>query len=308
MDLEAWPVKTRDMRNRHMDSTVWDRFALRDGDVVVASYAKSGTTWVQQIVGQLVHGAAPDVPISTLSPWLDYRLTPPETLRRLEDQAHRRILKTHLPLDALRFSPRARYIYVARDGRDVAMSLHHHHLSGNALWYERLNSGPAGLGAPIGPPDPDPRRYFRAWLEGDGAPFWPYFENVRTWWAARSLPNVLFVHFNALKRDLEGEVRRIAAFLDIPIHGGELPAVLDHCSFGYMKAHAELVAPLGGAIFEGGAAEFIHRGENGRWRSVLTDDDIAAYEARARSELGPECAAWLASGLPSPSATASPRA
>ena len=62
-DSIDWPVKARDIRSRHMDSTVWDRFAFRDGDVVVASYAKSGTTWVQQIVTQLIHGGDPGVAV-----------------------------------------------------------------------------------------------------------------------------------------------------------------------------------------------------------------------------------------------------
>ena len=64
-----------------------------------------------------------------------------------------------------------------------------------------------------------------------------------------------------------------------------------------MKAHAENVAPLGGAIFEGGAQTFINKGVNGRWRDVLTPADIAAYEARAQAELGSQAAAWLAEGV-----------
>lgn len=292
----AWPKKSREFVSRHMDSRIWDRFVFRDDDVIVASYAKSGTTWVQQIIGQLIHGAAAEAPINVISPWLDYRLTPPEAMDRLEAQTHRRLVKTHLPLDALTFSPQARYVYVARDGRDVLMSLHHHHAEGNDLWYRMLNAAP-DAGPLMAPPDPDVRRYFHAWLENDGAPFWPYFENVATWWAARDLPNVKLVHFNALKADLAGEIGGIADFLGVEVPEAGLPAILEHCSFGYMKAHAELVAPLGGRIFEHGAETFLHEGVNGRWRGVLTEDDSAAYDARARAELGDECAQWLASGL-----------
>jgi aryl sulfotransferase len=63
-----------------------------------------------------------------------------------------------------------------------------------------------------------------------------------------------------------------------------------------MKAHAELSAPLGGVLWEGGAKTFINKGTNGRWRDVLTARDNALYEALAVEKLGPECAKWLATG------------
>jgi aryl sulfotransferase len=71
---------------------------------------------------------------------------------------------------------------------------------------------------------------------------------------------------------------------------------VEYCTFDYMKAHPEYAAPLGGALWQGGAATFIHKGTNGRWRDQLTADDIRAYERRAREELGEECAHWLATG------------
>ena len=74
----AWPRKTRDIHNHHMDSTAWDRFKFRDDDVVVATYGKSGTTWTQHIVGQLLSGGDPEIAISNISPWVDLRIMPPE--------------------------------------------------------------------------------------------------------------------------------------------------------------------------------------------------------------------------------------
>ncbi|HEX7944051.1 MAG TPA: sulfotransferase domain-containing protein [Phenylobacterium sp.] len=294
--MTNWPTKTRDLHNHHMDSTIWDRFAFRDDDVIVATYAKSGTTWTQQIVGQRLFAGDPDVQINALSPWLDLRVMPPDTMAQLEAQTHRRIIKTHLPLDALTFSPKAKYLYVARDGRDVLWSLYNHHREGNDLWYQLLNETPGLVGPPMPRPDPDIRRYFRTWLETDGQPFWSYWENIATWWAARDLPNVRLVHFNALKADPEGEIRAIADFLGCDIAPDLWPTILEHCSFDWMKANAGNVAPLGGAIFDGGASSFINKGVNGRWRDVLSAADCADYEARALANLGPACAHWLATG------------
>jgi aryl sulfotransferase len=293
----VWPRKTRELQNHHMDSTIWNDFVFRDDDIVVATYAKAGTTWTQQIVGQLVFQGDEAVAVHHLSPWLDLRVPPaPEKLQALEAQTHRRIVKTHLPLDALVFSPKAKYLYIGRDGRDVLFSFHHHHRQGNALFYSLLNDTPGRVGPPLLPPDPDVRGYFRAWLEQDGYPLWSLWENVSTWWAARDLPNVKLVHFNRLKADLGGEMRAIADFLEIDIPEARWGAVVEHCGFDYMKAHAARVAPLGGAIFDGGADTFINKGINGRWRNVLSPEESAAYEAMALEKLGPACARWLATG------------
>lgn len=291
------PAKTRELRNHHFDSTIWNEFAFRDDDIVIATYAKSGTTWVQQIVAQLVFGGRADVAVAEISPWLDLRIPPKEQkLAMVEAQTHRRFLKTHLPVDALVFSPRAKYLYVGRDGRDVVWSLHNHHARANQLWYELLNNTPGRVGPPIGPPPASVVAYFDDWLARDGHPFWPFWENVRGWWALRRMPNVMLLHYDRLRADLAGEIRRIAAFLGIGVDAAAWPAILEHCSFEHMRANAEAAVPLGGAVWEGGARTFLHKGTSGRWRGALDDDRVAAYEARAEAELGPACARWLATG------------
>ena len=292
----AMPVKSRDIHNHHMNSTTWDNFKFRDDDIILATYAKSGTTWTQQILAQLIFNGADGVDISNLSPWYDLRIMPPEALAALEDQTHRRFVKTHLPVDALVFSPKAKYLYVARDGRDVVWSLHNHHLNANDHWYGALNNTPGRVGPPIEPPPADIAKYFRDWLEKDGYPFWSFWENVRSWWDIRDLPNVELIHFNDLKRDLPGSIRRLAGFLDIGIDEKVFPAIVEHSTFDYMKSHAESVTPMGGMMFEGGAQTFINKGTNGRWKDVLTSADISAYERTAEHELGRDCAQWLKHG------------
>ena len=296
-EAPVWPKKRRELHNHHFDSTIWNDFSFRDDDVVVATYAKSGTTWTQQIVAQLLFGPDPALEVAEMSPWLDLRIPPKEVkLPMVEAQRHRRFLKTHLPLNALVFSPEAKYIYIARDGRDVVWSMYNHHANANRLWYEALNETPGRVGAPIEPPPPDIRRYFRDWLERDGHPFWPFWENVRTWWPFRHLPNVLFVHFANLKRDMPREMRRIADFLDVPVDETRWEETLEYCSFNWMKRNATKSVPLGGAFWDGGAGVFINRGTNGRWTETLAPEEVAEYEARAVQELGPECARWLATG------------
>lgn len=293
----AWPVKTREMHNHHFDSTIWNDLQFRDDDIVIATYAKSGTTWMQQIVAQLLFGGDPELAVAEMSPWVDLRVPPKEVkLPEIEKQTHRRFLKTHLPVDALVFSPKAKYLYIGRDGRDVVWSMYNHHANANASWYAALNDTPGRVGPPIEPPPADIRQYFRDWIERDGHPFWPFWENVRTWWAIRHLPNVMMVHFTDLKRDMGLQMRKIAAFLEIPIDEAKWARILEYCAFDWMKENATKSVPLGGAFWDAGAQVFIHKGVNGRWKDTLTAEESTAYEARAVAELGEACARWLAHG------------
>jgi aryl sulfotransferase len=288
------PRKTREMHGHHFDSTIWNDLQFRDDDIAIATYAKSGTTWMQQIVAQLLFEGDPDLCVAEMSPWMDLRVPPKEVkLPFVEAQTHRRFMKTHLPVDALRFSPRAKYLYIARDARDVVWSLYNHHVNANQLWYDALNETPGLVGPRMERPPADIHAYWRAWLDRDGHPFWPFWENVRSWWQIRELPNVRLMHFADLKRDMPGEIRRIAAFLAIPINEKRWPSILEYCSFDWMKTNAVKTVPLAGAFWDRGAQVFMNKGVNGRWADTLTAEESAEYERLAVAELGEDCARWL---------------
>jgi aryl sulfotransferase len=290
----AWPKKTRELQNFALDSTRWNGFPFRDDDIVVATWSKSGTTLVQQIVSQLVFKGADDIFGQTLSPWIDLRIAP-RMLEMAAAQTHRRFLKTHLPLDALVFSPKAKYLYVGRDARDVAWSWYHHQSTFSAAAYEALNNPPGRPGALLERPDPDIRRYYHAWLDRDASPNAPFWQHVQSWWNIRHLPNVLMIHYANLKADKDGEMRRIARFLGISIDEAGWPTVIAHCEIDFMRKQAAKSEMLDW-LFEGGGTEFIHKGTNGRWRDVLSAEEIAKADEAAAKHLTPDCAHWLATG------------
>ena len=93
-----------------------------------------------------------------------------------------------------------------------------------------------------------------------------FWEHARTWWNVHHLPNVLMVHYANLKRDLPGEIRRIAAFLEIPIDEAIFPTIVEHCTFEYMQAD-KTIEKTKQQSFKGA---FFNKGVNGRWRDLLT--------------------------------------
>ena len=296
-DVSTYPRKRREHWHHLLDSTVWNDFQFRDDDIVINAYSKSGTTWVQQIVAQLLWNGAKHINISEVSPWIDCRFpSKEERLEIVETQSHRRFLKSHLPIDTLVFSPKAKYIYLGRDGRDVLWSLYNHHRIMKKDVIQSIDSVPERTGPPLGEVPSSVVEYFRNWLMKDGYPWWPYWAHVLSWWEIKDLPNVMLLNFSNLKRDMPSEIRRIAIFLAIAIDETKWDAILEHCSFNYMKANAAQSVPFGGDIFVGGAKAFMHKGVNGRWKDMLTIEDVEQYETTARENLGTECAYWLSTG------------
>ncbi|CAF1325512.1 unnamed protein product [Rotaria sordida] len=278
-----WPVKKFEVQNFWSDSTIWNDFQFRHDDIIINTYSKSGTTWTQQIVSQLIFNRQENINISRISPWLDFRLnaesfgSKEKLLQTLENQTHRRCIKTHLSLDALVFSPKAKYIYVGRDGRDIACSLYNHLVN-------LICDGHAK-------PQSIQEIFQNQILSTSETSF---FAHIRSWWNIRHLPNVLIVHFNQLKKDLPSEIKRIAKFLQIETEDLHCDTITEHCSFNYMKMNAENF--IENKYFIDGAKTFFYQGTNERWKNVLSDEECQSYEKRAIEELGKEGARWLATG------------
>ena len=296
------PERTRVYRNHHLDSLRWDGVVPRDDDIVITTGYKAGTTWTQRIVAALLFGPV-RVDLMDVSPWVDARFNGPAEpmLAALEAQTHRRFMKSHLAADGVPFFAQAKYIVVGRDTRDVFMSLWNHYSSYTDLIYQLLNDaqrpGPEFPRAPATPRELWPRWISEGWFdwEPDGWPYWSHHHHLATWWAARDLPNVMFVHYGDLLTDIDAEMRRIAAFLDIEVDEEAWPEILRVVRIESMREDAQRDGDPASMTFEGGAASFFYKGTNGRWRDTLTDDDLALYE-NAASTLDPNLRSWLEGG------------
>jgi aryl sulfotransferase len=299
------PQRLHVYRNHHLDSLRWDRFETRPGDIVITTAYKSGTTWMQTIVANLIFQDEP-IPgaIMDISPWIDMRSRDfDEIVETTGAQTHRRFLKTHLALDGVPYREEVKYIYVGRDLRDVFMSLWNHYSNHTEEAYDKLND-PEGL---VGDPFPrcpgDIKALWKTWVrrgwfewEEEGYPYWSSSHHAQTWWDFRRLPNLLFVHFADLLARPGEEIQRIARYLDIPVVPEALERIVEAVSFARMKENADAVVGQASVFWEGGARRFLNRGTNGRWREVLDHGDLADYRAMLGRALSPACARWLEEG------------
>ncbi|MGE0684554.1 MAG: sulfotransferase domain-containing protein [Candidatus Binatia bacterium] len=295
---------TRIVRSRVFDSTRWDGYRPCPDDIIIGTYSKCGTTWMQRIVGMLVFRSAAPRAIAQISPWFDMRLfgSIKEALEAAEAQTHRRFLKTHLPLDALPIYEGGKFIHVARDGRDAAVSLHNHLLNFSPELRSRLDEvsiDDPKFGDPYPPIPESPAAFFADWVTDGGSqgdPGASFFHVENTYWEARDQPNMLLVHYNDLKTDLEGEMRRVAAYLGIEIADSLWPELIQAAGFKTMQAQGDVLLPHAKHAWNGGAARFFNKGTNGRWRNVVSPSDLTRYEEAIDVHFPPDLAYWIEKG------------
>jgi hypothetical protein len=241
------------------------QFVPRADDVFLVTYPRSGTTWMQMILYQMTTDGAMDVPhIAEFCPWFERSL---RAANAFELRPSPRIFKSHL---SYRQIPRGagRYIYVARNGKDVAVSYFH--------LYRRYNGYTGTFD-----------EFFERFLRGRFV-FGSWFEHVRDWWDHRDEDNVLFLTYEELQRDTEGCIRRIADFCGRQLSPEKLRAVKERSSFAFMKQHEHRFDPALETLWEEGVQldAFLRGGRVGDGSAALNAAQSAQFAQACADRLG----------------------
>ena len=277
------------------DSARWWDFPIRAGDIVVSTRSKSGTTWVQMICLLLVF-ADPELPdrLGRLSPWLDWLVEPKgEVFARLAAQTHRRVIKTHTPLDGVPLDDRATYIVVGRHPLDMAVSLYHHSDNIDRGRMAELTGRPEQ----DRPPQPPLHEWLVRFIDWDGDARVQLdtlpgaMLHLSDAWARRHDANVVLVHYDDLVADLDGSMRRLAALLGIPVDEERWLALVRAATFESMRADAGAPDADLGVLKD--PAAFFRRGGSGEGRALLQPGEMARYRDRVAAMAPGEMLAWL---------------
>jgi aryl sulfotransferase len=294
------------------DSSRWEGFRFRPGDIVISTPPKCGTTWTQQILAMLVL-QKPELerPLSRLSPWVDMLTRSREQIfAELDAQTHRRFIKSHTPLDGIPYDERVTYICVGRDPRDVAISWDGHMANadmaalfaardaavGNDDIKEMIEQGPPPMPATL-------RERFWEWVASEASPtefpssLQATLHHLQSFWDARSThPNIVMLHYDDLRADLEGQMRALAARLSIDVPESLWPALVRAATFEEMRSNADKTAPNSSESIWQDNKQFFKSGTSGQWRELFEEGDLARYEARVRQLSTPDLATWAHHG------------
>jgi len=235
-------------------------FEPRPDDVYLASYPRSGTTWLQMIVYQLTTDGNMDFDhITQPIPYFERALGQGRDLNQLPSP---RIFKTHLRFKEL---PKGRYkrIYVARNGKDVLVSCY---------YFFRAHSTFKG----------NFNEFFGKFMVGN-FPQGSWFRHVAEWSAHAADSNVLFLRYEDLMSDFERTLGRIAAFLGRPIPSEKYASIAERCSFQFMKRYEEKFGFLQEVLRENGftGEAFIRQGKTGAGKQHLSPEQEAFFDQAA---------------------------
>ncbi|XP_070581627.1 sulfotransferase 1C4-like isoform X2 [Ptychodera flava] len=227
-------------------------FKIRDDDILIITFVKSGTTWMKEIISLILNGgnidAVKDIPIDVRVPYLEFALSADEDrvcagIQRhfmvpenfsLDEMASPRAMNTHLRPEFLPAGieqKKTKIIYVARNPKDIAVSMYHF---GQLLLEQNVNNSAAKACKNFEEFITDflefKSRYQAVAYDGS-----KWHEHVLTWWNRRHDDNVLFMKYEDLLRDLANGVHQIAQFLDIKLTDDVVKNIADHCCFNNMK-------------------------------------------------------------------------
>ncbi|XP_071955664.1 sulfotransferase 1C2-like [Antedon mediterranea] len=235
------------------------KMEIRNDDIIVMTYPKAGTTWMQEIVSVLFYGCdfkkADSKSIRDRFLFLDMQeldsdVGPHEVADSLPSP---RLIKTHLPKQHMpeqMLTNKAKVVYVGRNAKDNAVSLFHFT---NAISFMRTYEWDD---------------FFNDFCN-DKAHSGSWFEVNKYWWSRRNDDNVLFLKYEDMHKDLPTAIVKVSEFFGWPIPDGKLDEVVNHCTFGSMKKNPK-TNYSDSASLDVKSTPFMRKGKIGDWKNYFT--------------------------------------
>eukprot|EP01083_Nonionella_stella_P001364 3927_1 len=322
------------LQNHHLDTSIWSQIKIVDTDVFLVSSAKSGSTWMYEVIANLLyqntdHGYKSWMELCLSPTFSSFRIGGPtedaklSTLDTINDQLintniKRRIFKLHEPVESMPFNPKCKYIFVSRDFRDIIWSFYNHYDNYSESIMQQINSQRYNYDLKSHLPCFDDLNKHNEFTEHafwkmsirnaddfgnpDGAPFWSQLWVIGSWlntYLDHKHQNIKIVHYNEMKDDLGKVCREIACFLEVEIDENKFDSMVHSCLFETMKAKQEELFGEVGKLWWKEPKDFFNKGVNDRWHGILTQEDTEEYRTLAQRYLTERQVKWLEGNIPS---------
>jgi len=231
----------------------------RPDDVYIATYQKSGTTWLSQILSLLYDNPqGQQESIHLEIPWLECL---PKAM--IDNALSPRVMKTHLPWSWTPQSEGVKYLYCYRNPKDVVVSYYHHmrlfkHYCYDGTFDDFFND---------------------VFIAENGSENGTYFDHVAGWLEQKENKNIHFLTYEGLSENFEREVLAIANYLNIELSDEKMKLIKGESSFDAMKNNKR-AQPGKNHVKETG--DFIRKGKVGDWKNHLSEEQSKMIEERSK--------------------------
>lgn len=249
-------------------------FQFQDTDVLLVTFPKSGTTWMQQVLS-LIFCEGHLWPIHHLPNWARMPWMEQASFSSLLSKLNTswpRLLTSHLNAKGLSpalMKSKAKVVYVGRNPKDVLVSYYHFHQIAGFL------------------PNPSSFEDFAdEFLEGTGF-FGSWFDHVKGWLGLQKDLTLLFVTYEELHQEPRSTIRKLSEFLGRTLGPKEEDIILEHSSFSFMsQSNMVNYSLLSKEIIDQSQGKFLRKGVVGNWREYFTPELNEKFNAVYQSKMG----------------------
>ncbi|XP_052020226.1 amine sulfotransferase-like [Apodemus sylvaticus] len=241
-------------------------FEIRDDDVFIITYPKSGTIWTQQILSLIYfeghRNNTDNIPTMDRAPFLEYNI------HNLDyaNMPSPRIFTSHLPYY---FVPKglkeekAKILYIYRNPKDVLISFFH--FSNWVVTSKVTDTIDHCL-----------EKFLNGKVVGSC-----WFDHIRGWYEHRHDFNIMFLSYEDLNKNLRSSVLKICSFLEKELSEEDVDAVVRQATFQSMKSdpRANYEYIINNEIgVRNNDGSFLRKGTIGDWKHHLTVEQNERFD------------------------------